>query len=60
MERRFRSFPIEKGEHHVLTGMNMLPWKPIARQGSGNWGVEDGFLQMLVTREDYLNGNTEN
>ena len=23
-------------------------------------GVEDGFFQMMITREDYLNGNTEN
>lgn len=35
-------------------------WKTHLSAGFRELGVEDGFLQMMITREEYLNGNTGN
>lgn len=34
-------------------------WETHRRAGFKELGVEDGFLHMMITKEDYLNGDTE-
>lgn len=61
LDHAFRVCGISRIHNDFEVARNEIAaWETHRRAGFRELGVEDGFLQMMITREDYLNGNTEN
>jgi RimJ/RimL family protein N-acetyltransferase len=61
LDHAFRVCGISRIHNDFEVARNEIAaWETHRRAGFRELDVEDGFLQMMITREDYLNGNTEN
>ena len=61
LDHAFRDCGISRIHNDFEVARNeVAAWETHRKAGFKELGVEDGFLQMMITKEDYLYDNTEN
>ena len=59
LDHAFRDCGISR-LHNDFETTRDAAWSIHRKVGFKEMGVEDGFLQMMITKEEYLHGNSEN
>ena len=61
LDRAFRVCGISRIHNDFEVARNEIAaWETHRKAGFKEQGVEDGFLQMMITKEEYLRGNSAN
>ena len=61
LERAFVVCGISRIHNDFEVARNEIAaWETHRKAGFKEQGVEDGFLQMMITKEEYLSGNSAN
>ena len=61
LDHAFRDCGISRIHNDFEVARNEIAaWETHRKAGCKELGVEDGFLQMMITKEEYLHGNSAN
>ena len=61
LDHAFRDCGISRIHNDFEVARNEIAaWETHRKAGFKEQGVEDGFLQMMITKEEYLHGNSAN